>query len=265
MFTQALRCGLIWLLLFSSGAVTHLNADGPATASDNPAISLTYYRSAANLVAKVVPRDTLIRIDYVDGWSVVVFSVRGNGIVPWPTYVDTHERVILFAGGVGDYLAIGTNPDKPSEPFQLLVRVRDGPTPDPVDPDDPDPPTPTPVPDNIPNQYGIGAASYRAAIAINNTSQAQQLARGYEKAVFALGDRSATLTTALTIVRNERNNLGSAWNSWEQTVEPLLKTAVSKDRSIPAIQQYLIEIQKSLELAGTAVNKSPPFTLRKAS
>ena len=223
-------------------------------------IKISHSQQLSTLPTKIIPRDTMVRVSYDEGWLITVQSLRKSALVPVDAHDDDSEHLLLFSGPVGDYLVLGFNPEaKPRSLYQMVVRIQENPNPNP-DPDptpDPDPPIPPPVPSNIPNAYGLGLPSYTESIKLP-PSQCTQLSTAFARAIEQLGEQSATLSTALTQVRDVRKSFGTGWNNWEIAVETALTNAIQQNRTIPMIQQYFIEIQMSLDLAA-----KQPRTVRK--
>lgn len=134
-----------------------------------------------------------------------------------------------------------------------IVNV-DGDSPDPPDPDpdpgpgpDPDPdPDPTPPP-NVPNKYGIGAASYRAAKQLNLASESAKLGAAFYDAAKKLHEARITTAAAQDEVIAARAQLSPRWSAWETAVEPLFRAAVEANGSGTLhYRDYFLEVSKSL-------------------
>lgn len=220
---------------------------------------------AANPVRTNIPHYavdpyTQIRIRYIEGWSVTVWSFKDNariGIVDG--YDCKTDRIYLFTGPPGQYLAHAIGPN--AEPYQELITIRSTPGPDPgpdPNPPDPNPPDPNPPvpPIDVPNVYEIGRAIYAVSLKLPAT-QVSEFANLIDSQLNLLSRQSITPDQLQATLRAKRQSYGAAWSSWETTAESTLTNASNKyGSSVAAFLRYYSEMSKAMSMAASRSSRS---------
>ncbi|MFO0916632.1 MAG: hypothetical protein U0795_27000 [Pirellulales bacterium] len=140
------------------------------------------------------------------------------------------SRVVVFASVEVD------GPDI-FQPFIIHVRGEVPPTPVPPTPTPPTPtpPTPTPpvppIPDDIPNQLGLGRNAYQQALAVNSptrATEAKQIATTFRMAAATTNTGTAKIDEIWkNLVTQIRSGMGAnraSWSTWETNVFTALRS-----------------------------------------
>lgn len=206
-------------------------------------------RGAEVTPPNLVPRDSLVTVNYAAGGSAFVIGLVNGKFVP----VQTHEcpGAVVFTGPPGSYLVIAI---EGSQRFQHVTEIVDGepvPPPPTPDPPGPNPPPPTPVPDTVERKLAIGPVAYTAAMQTGAAAaDIQRLASAYRQASVHLHELRLTPESAQRQLRDVRDKISGNWTEWERQVEATLGEALAKHGSGQLVwRDCCREIASALEAA----------------
>lgn len=220
------RAGLIWCCL-----VTTLSA-----ATVEPKSPISPYR--------------LVRVHLEPGERAWILS---SSFEPVDAQSCTPD-LIVWTGPPGRYAILTWTEASQS---QQIVVIGGTPPPTPPDPDPPNPPGPDPpnppdppAPTTVLNEFGVGAATYAAAIKINRPAEAAVLATAARGALNKLVEGRITPVGAEAMVRTAREGVAGDWSSWEAAVEQAMQAAVAKyGGGSLRYRDYFLELAVAMETA----------------
>ena len=197
--------------------------------------------------ASPIPPHRLVRVHLEPGERAWILS---SSFEPVDAQYCTPD-LIVWTGPPGRYAILTWTEASQS---QQVVVIGGTPPPNPPDPDPPNPPNPpdppNPPPVTVLNEFGVGAATYAAAVKINRPAEAATLAAATRAALNKLVEGRVTPVGAEAMVRTARSGLAGDWSSWEVAVEQAMRDAIAKYGSgALRYRDYFLELAVALEAA----------------